>query len=189
MRFDNQGKIEWRMTEDEFAIVDSITGALATNQEYALYELAASKPAGDMVEVGTYLGRSATCFLLGSKNECCKLHVFDNFSMSKRCDYEKNMQQFSDRLVIHEGNSQELLITECPENLSMVFIDADHSYHNALLDSWISYHKLMHGGIFAMHDVRTDQDVVGCHRVWFEVMQPKLLAVNNFTSIYWGIKP
>jgi len=99
------------------------------------------------VEIGTFMGESATLFL--GFNYIKKLHCVDVLKCrfaEKRLKFEIN----AGRCEIHTKSS--LLAAEEINEVDVVYIDGDHSYESAKSDIEAWWPKIPEGGVLAGHD-------------------------------------
>ena len=100
-------------------------------------------PNSMIIEIGALFGFSTQALLEGCDNN--KVIVIDNFtwnpiglSISRHRDlFKSNMNYFlrNNMLEIFDGTSENFFINKYNgENISMVFIDADHSYEGVMAD-------------------------------------------------------
>lgn len=59
---------------------------------------------------------------------------------------------YGERAVVLQGNSVEMAIRVADKSLSLVYIDADHSYEGVMADAVAWFPKLVDGGVMAFHD-------------------------------------
>lgn len=148
-----------------------------------------------IVNIGCYYGASGTSLLLGmQENEITgDLFLIDTFkyhesgkpkmeSFRERKDIpwsssflektKNNLVKFSKGEKIHyiEGFSDDASLDAIGE-ISLVFIDADHSTHGCLLDALKYSQKLISGGIMLFHDYNL------------------FLSVKRAVSIFLSIRP
>ena len=129
---------------------------VAPAESEALYEAALARPDGHIVEIGRFSGGTAVLFALAARKsgrpgvmsiDCTRLPSADHF---RRANGVERDVEFID------GDSSE--IASCWRDLhsspgiSLLFIDADHSYDGVARDlaAWIPY--VVDGGTIALHD-------------------------------------
>ncbi len=116
-------------------------------------------PDGIIIEIGALFGLSTQAILEGSKNN--KVVTIDNFGWNpiglSEDRHEQllraNLRYFTrqDRLQIYKGSSSSYLENiYSGEKVSMVFIDADHSYEGVLKD--INFADAVHAPIVCGDD-------------------------------------
>lgn len=102
-----------------------------------------------------------------------KLYMVDNWSQipgitgdgnSPQLWHDKNyrralqqVEPFADRTIILKGLSVAMAKRVADESLSLVYLDADHSYEGVLADLYAWYPKLIKGGVMAGHDFLSPQ--------------------------------
>jgi hypothetical protein len=120
-----------------------------------------------MVEIGSWLGRSISYFVVESKirnkqiecfcvdiwepyEEIQKHNLFHDDNVYKQ--FLKNIDKVKDSITPKRGKSEEM--SKKFDNLffDFIFIDAAHDYYNVMIDinSWLP--KLKKGGIIGGHD-------------------------------------
>ncbi|MCI0377859.1 MAG: class I SAM-dependent methyltransferase [Gemmataceae bacterium] len=153
----------------------TIDGWLYDLEAYALFLLAAQGPGlGEIVEIGSYLGRSTAWLAAGSKTAGReKVTAVDHFKGSPE---HQAGQQFESKILLEEkstyhrflhnlrqaelddhvspivGNSEETAAT-WSKPVRLLFIDGDHAYQSARRDfeSWARF--VISTGLICFHDV------------------------------------
>ena len=148
------------MEKEEFEHATSVEGFLKEEQGIYLYETAKSLPDNAViVEIGSYLGRSAS-FIAAALKESNKtffaVDTFENHAMTegKRdtlASFKENTKPFNDHIQILQGLSAEV-VRDFSLSIDLLFIDGDHSYEGCLadLESWLPHVK--EGGSIIFHD-------------------------------------
>lgn len=154
---------------------NDVVGYLYHVEGYTLSLLAEHGPGlGEIVEIGSFMGRS-TCWLAkGSKNAAReKVHAVDHFRGSAEHQaggtheqpilvaegttlraFKDNIARngFEDHVVIHpEGSPQAAEGWALP--IRLLFIDADHSYEASKLDFETWEPLVVEHGLIAFHDI------------------------------------
>lgn len=65
---------------------------------------------------------------------------------------KKRVEEFGERAVMLRGKSSEMASHVEDESLSLLYIDADHSYWGVLTDLALWVPKVRQGGVVALHD-------------------------------------
>ena len=66
--------------------------------------------------------------------------------------YEREMSKYKDIIRIEEGASYDCL-DRFPDNyFDLIYVDADHEYHNVIKDAMVSVNKVKPGGIVIFND-------------------------------------
>jgi predicted O-methyltransferase YrrM len=131
---------------------------------------------GDILEIGTYAGKSAITMASFTSHTVYTIDPLAPHSLSyvmettlpkwiadpllrwgknsKRQKIYRNIYEFNvmGRVRLIEGFSHDV-VPKLPDNgFGMVFIDGDHSYPSAKVDLMLCYSKLMPGGYMLVHD-------------------------------------
>lgn len=162
----------WRDRLDDFLITRLLRRAGArhaptisthtTRRELnALFRLAVCAQAGSRaLEIGSYVGAS-TCYLAAGlakngghlycvdtwHNETMPEGVLDTYAL-----FQKHTDVFRQSISMIRGRSNEIGLGALPSNLSLIFIDGDHSYEVVRTDFERFSPLLSPGGIIAFHD-------------------------------------
>jgi len=108
-----------------------------------------------------------------------------NFKRAK-----EQVQEFTDRYKILKGMSTHMATYVADESLSMVYLDADHSYEGALNDLTAWYPKVKPGGIIAGHDYLNPSYGIREAVSTFTNITPIVIPENNSADAsYYFIKP
>jgi hypothetical protein len=101
-----------------------------------------------IMEVGTWQGTFAK--LMWEAIHPDEFHILDiNLSRFDR-DYFKDF--IGNRVVLHEGNSVELLPTFADNSFDFIYVDGDHTYDGASQDLQHAYDKVKPGGFIGVND-------------------------------------
>lgn len=153
-----------------------IDGWLSENEAFTLFLLASSLPAGAVVvEVGSFVGKSSVCIaggLLAKGGELFCVDPFDSTDVemyTERRDNQargtlynrfiENTYQYPNIQPIRSFSLDAARMRgPIPDQIDMVFIDANHEYPSVVADirAWVPL--LRPGGILAMHDVYYPDD-------------------------------
>lgn len=153
-----------------YRIIESIPGWLTNLEQTALLHLPAFVDYldGEIVEIGSYKGKSTVALALGSKWISMRkrsIYAIDPFVPTRDYrdylnDFQKNIQgSHLVNYVIPIKKSSHEAILECPEHISALFVDGDHNYLNVKKDIELYAPRVVAGGIIAFHDYTTYQDV------------------------------
>lgn len=98
-------------------------------------------------------------------------------------EYKKIVNSYSKNknVIIHKGNSVEILNTLEDEYLDLVYIDGDHTYNGVKGDLESSYKKVKVGGYICGHDY-TSHMFEGVVRAVNEFCDEKKLKINYLTK-------
>ncbi len=166
---------------------------MTLEERLLLYSLGLKQsPGAVLLEVGSYLGASAT-FLAAAAVEMggdTKVHCVDtwkNEGMTEGIrdtwnEFQKNTQRYSSVIVTHQGFSVEIAKT-FGEPIDLLFLDGDHSYEGCRADvlAWLPH--LRPGGVLVMHDFGWAE---GVQRVVRELVDPRRSEANYILqNTYW----
>jgi predicted O-methyltransferase YrrM len=164
------------MTEHHFPIsqlykyIDSVHGWLSTAEQTALlhFPVLVDHLDGEIVEIGSFKGKSTISLGLGSKYISEKkrtIFAIDPFLSNGGYfnyfnEFQSNIQRFNLGSYVSpiKKFSQEALL-DCPEKISALFIDGDHSYLGVKRDIELYAPRVVPGGIIAFHDYTVYADV------------------------------
>ena len=175
-----------------FSKVNKIPTHLTLKEKIKLYELA-NKSLGNLVEVGSYLGASS-CFLAmgisdnktNSKLFCVDTWQNDGMSEGKRNTYEdflNNTKQFSELIFALRGSSEKI-VTQFDHRISLLFIDADHTYEQCYQDWLLWKPYLLPDSKVIFHDIGWAN---GVKKVVAEQVSPRAKSEGCLPNMYWAI--
>lgn len=150
----------------------SINGWLSEAQGMALYCLAARSIAGDVLEVGSFCGKSTVFLALGCKHTTARVVAVDPHKAIAEGGKEQYGPDFQPRLTgtweefssnvrrsgLGEyvepfvGTSQEAREVYSSLRLKLLFIDGSHDFPDVLLDYSMWNDMIVPGGYLAFHD-------------------------------------
>jgi hypothetical protein len=148
---------------------------------------------GDILEVGTYLGRSAIAlgFLLDDSRE--RLVVSDFFDRPRpiRAEFEANYRKYHARLpTIVEGPSQDLDPTELGRGgFRLVHIDGGHEWESIDHDVELARQLLKPDGVVVFDDALSEQFPAVAARVWTGVTSGVIHPVALTWKLYATFEP
>lgn len=161
-------------------IMVGVPGHLHRREAKYLYDAPGRLGAGTYVELGTFHGRSTVCIGGGIKDsgvdahlttiDCYELYVpsntrgyiKDNLQKNKDMFEEKGLKEYITALKAISAESVDLFEDE---SITLLFIDADHTYKGCKADfeAWLP--KVKSGGEIAFHD----SNLVDVHAVIDEI--------------------
>lgn len=143
---------------------------MSTTEQTALLHLPAlvDHLDGEIVEIGSFKGKSTIALGLGSKwisEKKRTIYAIDPFiSNGYYRDYfnefQKNILNY--RLANYVTPIKKFsheAIQDCPENISALFVDGDHSYSGVKRDVELYAPRVVPGGFIAFHDYTVYPDV------------------------------
>ena len=171
--------------------IDQIPTHLKIKEKIKLYDLALQS-SGNFVEIGSYLGASSCFLALGIRNSNTSSKLFcidtwqnDSMSEGKWDTYKeflKNTNQFSGIINTIRGNSDEIA-KQFNKKISLLFFDADHSYHQCYQDWMLWKPFLNRGSIVIFHDIGWAE---GVQRVVHEQVSPLVKSYGRLPNMYWA---
>ncbi len=136
-----------------------VEGHLSEREGYALYKLAKSfKRPIKILEIGAYKGKSSNFLARAGKNQIYIIDTFTNIDMSEGPkntyeDFLRNTKKVQNCFKVIIGNSADSsTIAAIPNDVSLIFLDADHNYESVKKDIDNYQGKLITGGFFIFHD-------------------------------------
>ncbi|MGG0287659.1 class I SAM-dependent methyltransferase [Peribacillus butanolivorans] len=124
---------------------------------------------GDIIEIGSFKGKSTTALGLGSKwisERKRSIYAIDPFIPDGAYhgnyfnDFEKNIKEVQlENYVTPIKHYSHEAITECPELISALFVDGNHNYLNVKQDIQLYTPRVVAGGMIAFHDYSIYLDV------------------------------
>ena len=157
-----------------------IDGWLFEGEHELLWELATASTEGHVLEIGTWMGKSACIFAGACLAVAPQTRVFcvDPFTMMGSASQEEyhrrllgksagtfyQFQRNASRLgflsqVVPLATTSDRALPHLPDGLRLVFVDARHDYEGVKTDVELALPKLRPGGVLALHDVTIYEDV------------------------------
>lgn len=150
----------------------NIEGWLSEEQGVALYQLARCQIPGEVLEIGSFCGKSTIFLALGCKQSGTIVHAIDPHKAISEGGKEQYAQDFSPRskgtLKDFEDNlkksglesfvkpmictSEEARYKLPPLTLKLLFIDGSHDYLDVVLDYYLWHEQVVPGGYLVFHD-------------------------------------
>lgn len=173
-----------------------ITSHLTTSERVVLYRLAYQFGGDGVLEVGSYLGASASALAAGlvdagstAEVVCVDTWLNDTMSEGSRdtwAEFGENTAPFRGTLRPFRGRSREVagrIASELARPLSLVFFDGDHSYEGVRQD-WETYRPLMaNGAVVAFHDIGWAE---GVKRLVTEMVEPRAVWTDRLPNLFWA---
>ncbi|MNJ36022.1 hypothetical protein D3C77_307930 [compost metagenome] len=117
--------------------------------------------AGEIVEIGTFKGKSAIA--LGLSSQCLTtrkrpIHIIDPFyhpalPVNYEDDFDLNIRNAGlDNHILKIKKTSQDAYDDCPAQIAALFIDGDHSYDGVIHDIIHYASRVVPGGIIAFHD-------------------------------------
>jgi predicted O-methyltransferase YrrM len=191
---------ELRPVDGEFwrswPVIDSVEGWLLPSEGAWLFRAARSLPTnGNIVEIGSFKGRSTCCLALGCRGTERRVFGVDTFdggpdlpNVNSLPDFRRNIERcgvsaYVKPIVKHSGAAAKTW----REPIHLLFIDGSHSYEDVLADFAGFFPHVVPGGVVAFHDV-INESWPGVGRAWADV-KGQLTEIGHSDSLGFGRKP
>ncbi len=183
--------------------IANIDGYLSPGQEYFLTKKAYdSKNNSNIVEIGSFKGKSTACFAVGcifSNKTIFSIDTFrgneeDFYNFKSGKPYTKGFLHVFKRNLSSLGLLKHVRVTKglsqdvgkkWNKDIDILFIDGSHIYKDVLTDFNLFYPHVKRGGLIMFHDVVPE--FPGVLKVWNKV-KGNLKKTNNFASLAYGYK-
>jgi len=186
--------------------VNSIEGLLISpDQERWLFNTARELPDGaNIVEIGSFKGRSTTCMAFGIKGTSKHIFAIDTFEGNDK-DFGRHTSYYDVFLANLKKNGLASYVTALRglsgdaartwnKPIDFLFIDGGHEYEDVLADFQLFFPYVVPGGLIGFHDVhnfKSDRGAVGFPgvlKVWEEVASPLLTDRGTCATLAYGRK-
>src|SRR5437879_1829599 len=178
-------------------LLDSLEGWLLADEGKWLFNIARSLPdAANILEIGSYKGRSTSCIALGCRGTKRRVFAVDTFDGGTNLPKTDSLPEFTANLG-RAGVSELVepivgLSTEVAKTwnkpIHFLFIDGSHFVEDVLADFSGFFPHVVPGGTVAFHDVINDA-WPGVGQAWRESIQRQLQGTGYCESIGYGRKP
>jgi predicted O-methyltransferase YrrM len=169
----------------------SIQSHLTHQERLTLFKLARDKKA--ILEIGSYIGCSATCFgaaMDGREGRIFCIDTWQNDAMTEggrdtEAEFKNNTKEFASLIIPIRGFSTDVVgkVRNLTEKLDLLFIDGDHSYEGAKGD-WEAYKEFVSSGsVVVCHDIGWAE---GVKKVVREDILPKTSTSGQLPNLWWG---
>lgn len=179
-----------------FPMVNAVEGFLRDGQEKWLFKQARALPDGsNLVEIGSYKGRSTTCLGFGCRGTRKRVFAIDTFDGGPNLPRLDSFRQFSANIKRCELSEQVEAIVAASTSVAqtwtrpihLLFVDGSHNYEDVLADFDSFFPHVVPDGLVAFHDVNSDWP--GVYRAWHEVIKHELADVGDCQTMCYGRKP
>lgn len=185
-----------RIRYPQLAASFAVPSHLTYRERVVLYDLARGQGVSSIVEIGSYLGASATalaCGLRDAGKAAAHIYCVDTWNNDAMSDghrdtmstFRQHTQAFGGVIVPRRGWSTDVVGTIAAQAgmIDMLFIDGDHSYDGCRAD-WQAYKPLLKSsGWVAFHDIGWAE---GVQRVVAELVLPHVRAQARLPNLWWG---
>jgi MMP 1-O-methyltransferase len=177
--------------------LDSIEGWLLQTEGQWLYDAARRLPKnGNILEIGSYKGRSTCCLALGCFKNGCRVFAVDSFdggpnlpNVNSYPEFMINLERLSVSEVVQPTADLSVKVAKTWNRpIHFLFIDGSHLYDDVLCDFRSFFPHVVTGGLIAFHDV-SNQDWPDVGRAWEELIKHQLKRIGYCESIGFGWKP
>jgi len=187
-----------RAFERAWPLIEPVPGLLVSpHQERWMFTQARHLPdKANIVEIGSFKGRSTCCFALGCGDSRKRVFAIDTFNGNDvdfhHRDFFDQFQQnlrragVLDRVTPCRGLSHEVVKT-WDRPIDLLFIDGSHEYEDVLADFNGFFPHVIPGGIVAFHDF--DEQWPGVVRAWNQDINQHLVELDACRTIVYGRKP
>ena len=176
-----------------FAKSNSIQTHLTVEEKHYLFNTARNLPADSVaVELGSYLGASASFLCMGGKSRLKRLYCVDNWKNEAMTEgrrdtfseFIKNTAEYKDLISPLRGQTTHFAHT-FDHLADLLFVDADHSYEAVKSDlkAWLP--KLATGGILILHDYGWAE---GVKRVVDEMVSPLSIGEPDILPNLYAVR-
>jgi predicted O-methyltransferase YrrM len=178
-------------------LIDSVEGHLVPGQEQWLFNAARALPDGsNIVEIGSFKGRSTCCLAFGCRGSRKKIFAVDSFNGNDWDFPERDFLKEFERNIERRGLSNFVeptvgLSTAVAKTwkkpIHMLFVDGSHRYEDVLADFEGFFPHVADGGLVAFHDVVDTWP--GVYEAWNNVLQHRLTDRGSCSTLAFGRKP
>lgn len=140
------------------SIVESIEGWLSEYEQFALLHLPSivDHLSGDIVEIGSFKGKSTIALALGSSLMSTKkrpIYAIDPFVVPPYKFFEDNIKNHGlEKFIIPIKKLSSQAYDDCPKSIAAIFIDGDHEYSAVKHDIVHYAPRVVKGGLIVFHD-------------------------------------
>ncbi|MCI4621426.1 hypothetical protein AT960_11170 [Priestia megaterium] len=140
------------------AIVEYTEGWLSNYEQFGLLHLPSMVDhlPGDIVEIGSYKGKSTIALALGSSimsTQKRPIYAIDPFNDSYYYSFWGNIKYHRlENFVIPIKKLSTHAYEDCPQSIAALFIDGDHEYTSVKHDIMYYAPRVVKGGFIVFHD-------------------------------------
>jgi MMP 1-O-methyltransferase len=177
-------------------VIDSVEGWLLPSEGAWLFGAARSLPRdGNIVEIGSFKGRSTCCLALGCRGTERRVFGIDTFDggpdlpkLNSLPDFRRNLERCGVSAHVKPIAERSTAAAKTwKEPIHLLFIDGSHSYEDVLADFAGFFPHVVSGGMVALHDV-INESWPGVAKAWAEI-ESQLTEVGYSGSLGFGRKP
>jgi len=177
--------------------LESLEGWLFPDEGAWLFKAARLLPPdANIVEIGSYKGRSTCCLALGCRGTRRHVFAIDSFDGGPNLPKANSLPQFQEnlnRIGVAEFVTPIVSLSADAANawsqpIHFLFVDGSHLYEDVMSDFRSFFPHVVTGGVVAFHDVANETwPDVG--RAWNETIVHKLSGTGICETLGYGRKP
>jgi len=185
-RFTRRNFQKWRMTrelarESGYSFTSDYISKNLDNWTRLLEEYR-GRPGIQMLEIGSYEGRSAVWFLENilthpTAGIVC-IDFFTRLSLSMRFDHNIRHSGAAAKVTKIKGHSDAILITQPLDHFDIIYVDGSHDAAPVLMDAMLCWYRLKPGGVLIFDDYLWDKEEAASNR-------PQM-AIDLFLTAFAG---
>jgi hypothetical protein len=188
----DRGEREWIKA---WPLIRPIEGWLHGGQERWLFDsVRALSDGANIVEIGSYKGRSTCCLGFGCRGTRKRVYALDRFVVGQVLPRIDSFDEFS-RNVHSCGLSEYVVpVVGCSADVAktwskpihFLFVDGSHEYEDVVTDFQGFLPHVISGGLIAFHDVEPGWP--GVLRAWNDIISHRLSGIGNCSTLAYGYK-
>jgi predicted O-methyltransferase YrrM len=130
-----------------------IPGCISPVEGSFLTHLSSICTTGSIVNIGCFKGRSLRYILDGHPPPLVTIYAVDLHAHLEDLQTNVLNHDTHNQITIVQGSSTDpTTLSQIPSNISLIFIDGDHTYPGALADLTNFWDKLLPNGVIVLHD-------------------------------------
>jgi len=185
-RYSRRNFQKWRMTrelarESGYSFTSDYISRNLDNWTRLLEEYR-GRPGIQMLEIGSYEGRSALWFLENILTHPAAVIVcidfFTRLSLSMRFDHNIRHSGAAAKVTKIKGHSDAILITQPLDHFDIIYVDGSHDAAPVLMDAMLCWYRLKPGGVLIFDDYLWDKEEAASNR-------PQM-AIDLFLTAFEG---
>jgi len=177
-------------------LINSVEGFLLEGQEKWLFKSARLLPdSANIVEIGSYKGRSTTCLAFGCRGTKKRVFAVDSFDgevweseyRTVFEDFKQNIDRCGLSVYVEPVKGLSTQVAKhWDKPIHFLFIDGSHQYEDVMADFAGFFPHVVPDGLVAFHDVC--EGWPGVWKAWHETFKQKLTAIGFCRTIGFGKK-
>lgn len=188
--------LAYRVLHPNLSSSFAIESHLTNRERVELFRLAQAPGMRSIVEIGAYVGASASAFASGlesARNAAARIYCIDTWNNDAMSEGQRDtMELFLRNTAVHRNRIVPVrswstdavdTIRAQANSIDLLFIDGDHSYEGCLAD-WKAYAPLLSPtALVAFHDVGWADGVC---RVIAEEVSSRIRHEKRLPNLWWG---